>query len=103
MGGEWRAWEERTARRLRAPNLNKTHTLTRTPTPTPPDTTHDTTQCNSTRSYWTEAFARPDSGDHEAKVSRIAEMGFPRADAERALAAAAGDENAALEQLLGGS
>jgi hypothetical protein len=50
--------------------------------------------------YWTEAFAR-DSGDHAAKVARVTEMGFGRADAERALAAAGGDENAALEALLG--
>lgn len=51
---------------------------------------------------WTENFAR-DSGDHAHKVARICEMGFAKADAEAALAAAGGDESAALEQLLGGS
>ncbi|GBF88649.1 ubiquitin-conjugating enzyme E2 [Raphidocelis subcapitata] len=51
--------------------------------------------------YWTEAFAR-DSGDHEARLKRICEMGFARDEADKALAAAGGDENAALEALLGG-
>ncbi|KIY94407.1 hypothetical protein MNEG_13554, partial [Monoraphidium neglectum] len=53
--------------------------------------------------YWTEAFANPDAGDHQARLARITEMGFGRDDAEKALAAAGGDENAALEALLGGS
>ncbi len=70
--------------------MNNSHQPTNQPTNQPP------------ASYWTEAFAR-ESGDHQAKVQQITEMGFGREDAERALAAAGGDENAALEALLGGS
>jgi ubiquitin-conjugating enzyme (huntingtin interacting protein 2) len=55
---------------------------------------------DKTARYWTEAFARPD-GDDEAKIQKIVEMGFDRAAAVAALKAAGGDENAALEALLG--
>lgn len=61
------------------------------------------TTFEKTAKYWTEAFANPDAGDHQAKLRRITEMGFCREDAEKALAGAGGDENAALEALLGGS
>ncbi|WIA38418.1 hypothetical protein OEZ86_001744 [Tetradesmus obliquus] len=53
-----------------------------------------------TARYWTEAFARPD-GDDEAKIQKIVDMGFDKAAAVAALKAAGGDENAALEALLG--
>ncbi len=55
----------------------------------------------NTARYWTEAFANPNSGDEEAKVGKIVDMGFPRDAAIRALKASGGDENAALEALLG--
>uniref|UniRef100_A0A7S0RIG9 E2 ubiquitin-conjugating enzyme n=1 Tax=Chlamydomonas leiostraca TaxID=1034604 RepID=A0A7S0RIG9_9CHLO len=47
---------------------------------------------------WTEMFAMPKSEDE--KVARITEMGFSKSDAEAALKACNGDENAALEKLL---
>lgn len=59
------------------------------------------TKFNSTAKYWTEAFANPNQHNDEDKVMRIVEMGFPRESALRALQAAGGDENAALENLLG--
>lgn len=54
-----------------------------------------------TARYWTEAFANPNSEGDEEKIDKIVEMGFDRAAAVRALNAAGGDENAALEALLG--
>ncbi|KAF8061973.1 UBC27 [Scenedesmus sp. PABB004] len=56
---------------------------------------------DKTAKYWTEAFANPNAGDEEAKIQKIVEMGFDRAAALSALTAAGGDENAALEALLG--
>jgi hypothetical protein len=53
--------------------------------------------------YWTEAFANPKADAVDEKVERIVEMGFDRAAAVQALQRAGGDENAALEQLLGGA
>ena len=65
------------------------HTHPHTPHPSTPD--------------WTEAFASPDDGGGEAaKAQRIADMGFSLDAAKDALRAAGGDENAALEALLGG-
>jgi ubiquitin-conjugating enzyme (huntingtin interacting protein 2) len=58
------------------------------------------TTFDKTAKYWTEAFANPKTGDEDAKVQKIVDMGFPREDALRALKAAKGDENAALEALL---
>jgi ubiquitin-conjugating enzyme (huntingtin interacting protein 2) len=54
-----------------------------------------------TARYWTEAFANPNSEGDEEKIGKIVEMGFDRASAVNALRAAGGDENAALEALLG--
>jgi ubiquitin-conjugating enzyme (huntingtin interacting protein 2) len=53
------------------------------------------------RRYWTEAFANPNSAAPEEKITMIVEMGFERAAAIKALQEAGGDENAALEKLLG--
>lgn len=56
---------------------------------------------DKTARYWTEAFANPNSGTLDAKVQKIVDMGFDRAAALQALNACNGDENAALESLLG--
>lgn len=49
---------------------------------------------------WTQTYADPSA--FEEKVGRLAEMGFSRDAAQRALQAAGGDEATALEALLGG-
>lgn len=54
-----------------------------------------------TAKHWTEAFANPNSTAHEEKVRQLVEMGFERAAVVRALQDAGGDENVALEKLLG--
>ncbi|PNW88835.1 hypothetical protein CHLRE_01g046850v5 [Chlamydomonas reinhardtii] len=54
-----------------------------------------------TAKYWTEAFANPNATAPEEKIAKIVEMGFDRAAAISALQEAGGDENAALEKLLG--
>lgn len=54
-----------------------------------------------TARYWTEAFANPNSEGDEEKIQKIVEMGFDRAAAVNALKVSGGDENAALEALLG--
>lgn len=54
-----------------------------------------------TAKYWTEAFANPNATAPEDKIRQIVEMGFDRAAAIRALKETGGDENAALEKLLG--
>ncbi|KXZ54667.1 hypothetical protein GPECTOR_4g733 [Gonium pectorale] len=54
-----------------------------------------------TAKYWTEAFANPNASAPEEKIAMIVEMGFPRSAAITALRDAGGDENAALEKLLG--
>lgn len=59
------------------------------------------TYCKTAK-YWTEAFANPHTAAPEEKIKSIVEMGFARADAIAALQATGGDENAALEKLLGG-
>eukprot|EP00879_Flechtneria_rotunda_P002966 GHRR01003183.1.p1 GENE.GHRR01003183.1~~GHRR01003183.1.p1 ORF type:complete len:195 (+),score=55.08 GHRR01003183.1:328-912(+) len=61
----------------------------------------DKSTFDKTAKYWTEAFARPSSGDDEEKIKKIVEMGFDRSAAIEALRAAGGDENVALESLLG--
>jgi len=48
----------------------------------------------------TQTYADPSA--FEEKVGRLAEMGFSRDAAQRALQAAGGDEATALEALLGG-
>ncbi|KAG2424579.1 hypothetical protein HXX76_014459 [Chlamydomonas incerta] len=60
---------------------------------------HDTYK--KTAKYWTEAFANPHTAAPEEKITKIVEMGFDRAAAISALQEAGGDENAALEKLLG--
>lgn len=63
----------------------------------------DKRQYEATARYWTEAFASAaGAASTEDKVRRIEEMGFSSDAALAALQAAAGDENAALEALLGG-
>lgn len=52
-----------------------------------------------TARYWTEAFAKASSLGIEDKVKKLAEMGFPEAQARSALEAVGGDENLALERL----
>jgi ubiquitin-conjugating enzyme (huntingtin interacting protein 2) len=62
---------------------------------------NDRTTFNATAKYWTETFANPDQSAPEDKVQMIVEMGFSREAAIKALQAADGDENVALESLLG--
>ncbi len=56
-----------------------------------------------TARYWTASYAQPAGapGGEEAKVQRLTEMGFDEGPVRAALAAAAGDESAALEKLCG--
>ncbi|KAG2499182.1 hypothetical protein HYH03_002763 [Edaphochlamys debaryana] len=55
-----------------------------------------------TARFWTESFAIPPSQSAlEEKIAHITEMGFDRAAAVAALEAVGGDEQAALERLLG--
>jgi ubiquitin-conjugating enzyme (huntingtin interacting protein 2) len=56
-----------------------------------------------TARYWTEAFAHPGQVvSKDEKLQRIVEMGFPEDAARGALHTTGGDENAAMELLLGG-
>lgn len=50
--------------------------------------------------YRTQLYANPNA--FEEKIQRIVEMGFSKEAASRAIQAAGGDENVALEALLGG-
>lgn len=50
---------------------------------------------------WTETYAMEHSTVLGEKIKRLAEMGFPEATVRAALEAAGGDENVALEKLLG--
>lgn len=52
--------------------------------------------------YWTETFAHEAQMHEDAKVQKLADMGFDKQAAAAALQRAAGDENVALELLLGG-
>uniref|UniRef100_A0A7R9YSD4 E2 ubiquitin-conjugating enzyme n=1 Tax=Chlamydomonas euryale TaxID=1486919 RepID=A0A7R9YSD4_9CHLO len=61
--------------------------------------TKDNKMYVSTAQYWTAAYARPD--DTNEKVGRLVDMGFSSDSAKKALAACGGDENVALEKLLG--
>lgn len=54
--------------------------------------------CETAR-QWTQQYASPSATDE--KVGRLVDMGFARETVKAALAAAGGDENAALERLLG--
>lgn len=57
-----------------------------------------------TAKFWTETYARPKEpgADDDAAVKRLVEMGFSRDKCVAALADARGDENAAVNALLGG-
>lgn len=61
----------------------------------------DPAEFQRTARLWTESFAQERRAD-AAKLGRLTDMGFDRGAAEAALLAAGGDENAALEALLGG-
>ncbi|KAK9806954.1 hypothetical protein WJX72_008637 [[Myrmecia] bisecta] len=54
-----------------------------------------------TARQWTDTYAAKGRADHEEKVARLAEMGFDRAASLAALQATGGDEQQALELLLG--
>jgi ubiquitin-conjugating enzyme (huntingtin interacting protein 2) len=63
----------------------------------------DQPEFQRTARHWTEAFAHAGQvATRDAKVGRIVEMGFEEGAARAALQAAGGDENAAMELLLGG-
>lgn len=58
----------------------------------------------TTAKYWTQSFAHETQMcSREQKIKRIVEMGFDAQAAQVALTQANGDENAAMELLLGGS
>jgi len=54
----------------------------------------------ATAKFWTESYASATGGD-DAKVQRIMEMGFLEVAAKEALEQSGGDENAAVNSLLG--
>mmetsp|Transcript_18035 Transcript_18035/g.48511 ORF Transcript_18035/g.48511 Transcript_18035/m.48511 type:complete len:171 (-) Transcript_18035:598-1110(-) len=56
---------------------------------------------NSTAKYWTETYATGSSGGEES-VKKLMEMGFEAAQARAALEKFDGDENKALDFLVGG-
>lgn len=57
----------------------------------------------STAKSWTELYARPaDAPTIHPAVQRLMDMGFPEEAAKKALADSKGDENLAVEKLLGG-
>jgi len=53
-----------------------------------------------TARYWAETFAAPQKNDSEAKMKKLAEMGFAPNKCREALEKYKGDENAALEYLV---
>lgn len=53
-----------------------------------------------TAKFWTESYAKPTSKDDA--ITRVFEMGFDRASAEKALEKNGWDESAAVNELLGG-
>nr|CCA27209.1 ubiquitinconjugating enzyme E2 putative [Albugo laibachii Nc14] len=56
----------------------------------------------STARFWTESFAKEStSSAMQASIERLVDMGFPSDQAMTALASCQGDENAAVEKLLG--
>ena len=62
----------------------------------------DKSEFDQTAKQWTEAFAHSNQVVFQAdKIKRIVEMGFPEEAAARALEKTGGDENAAMEMLLG--
>lgn len=57
-----------------------------------------------TAKYWTLTYATPKKEDDEdAKVAKLAEMGFTKDQCRKALQMCKGDENGALMQLLAGN
>eukprot|EP01026_Neomeris_dumetosa_P032460 TRINITY_DN25784_c0_g2_i2.p2 TRINITY_DN25784_c0_g2~~TRINITY_DN25784_c0_g2_i2.p2 ORF type:complete len:194 (+),score=31.70 TRINITY_DN25784_c0_g2_i2:161-742(+) len=64
--------------------------------------TKDFETFQKTAKYWTEAFAQPKT-DVEVKLQRLTEMGFSKEQCENALKLSSGDENAAMDILLGAS
>jgi len=55
-----------------------------------------------TAKYWTETFAKKGTGESDAKVQQLVEMGFDAGVAKAALAKHGWDETEALNSLLGG-
>ena len=53
----------------------------------------------ATAKYWTETYASPQKGMEEA-VQQLMEMGFEKAQCEKALAECEGDVNEAMNKLL---
>jgi ubiquitin-conjugating enzyme (huntingtin interacting protein 2) len=53
-----------------------------------------------TAKFWTDTYAKPSS--KEDAISRVCEMGFDRAMAQKALEKHGWDESAAVNELLGG-
>jgi ubiquitin-conjugating enzyme (huntingtin interacting protein 2) len=58
---------------------------------------------NNTAKFWTESYAAPREMGADAAVGRLCEMGFGEAQAKEALEANGGNEEAALNALLGGA
>ena len=55
---------------------------------------------DETAKQWTDKYASPTA--KEDAISRVCEMGFDRASAQKALEKTGWDESAAVNQLLGG-
>ncbi|CAI5700817.1 unnamed protein product [Peronospora effusa] len=62
---------------------------------------HDQKQFLNTARFWTESYAKQTDTDNNAALLRLIDMGFPSDQAKAALLAANGDENAAIENLVG--
>mmetsp|Transcript_94355 Transcript_94355/g.141397 ORF Transcript_94355/g.141397 Transcript_94355/m.141397 type:complete len:196 (-) Transcript_94355:95-682(-) len=62
--------------------------------------TSDRKKFEKTAKFWTESYAQATSKDDA--ISRVCEMGFDRASAQRALDKHNWDESAAVNELLGG-
>jgi ubiquitin-conjugating enzyme (huntingtin interacting protein 2) len=60
----------------------------------------DRREFEKTAKFWTDTYAKPVS--KEDAISRVCEMGFDRASAEKALEKHNWDESAAVNELLGG-
>lgn len=60
-------------------------------------------QFESTARFWTDCYAKPKDGSAATNPSvlRLMDMGFSEEDATQALLDCKGDENAAVERLLG--
>jgi len=60
----------------------------------------DRKKFDRTAQFWTESYAKPSS--KEDAIKKVCEMGFDEASAKRALEKHGWDENAAINELLGG-